>query len=120
MARRWGLVHHPWSFPVATAPASFARASMPAQFGSLKLSSDDLEKAAKDICALDATATTARFASAGDASKSANFCGDVIYLSVLLDKLGFNEHKSMTMTNKIKDVEAKDISYSGLASFRGC
>jgi len=79
--------------------------SMPAQFGSLKLNAHDLEKAAKDICAMDPAATTARFAAAGDASKSANFCGDVVYLGVLLDKLGFDERKTMTMTNKIKDVE---------------
>jgi len=79
--------------------------SAPAQFGSQRMSGKDLEKAAKDVCALDAAATTARFAAAGDASKSANFCGDVVYLGVLLEKLGFDEHKSMTMTNKIKDVE---------------
>ena len=77
----------------------------PAQFGSLNLSADQIEDKAKEICALDATATTARFAAAGDASKSANFCGDILYVSVLLEKLGFDEHKGMTMTNKIKDVE---------------
>ena len=77
----------------------------PAQFGSLNLSADQIEDKAKEICALDGSATTARFAAAGDASKSVNFCGDILYVSVLLEKLGFDEHKGMTMTNKIKDVE---------------
>jgi apyrase/ectonucleoside triphosphate diphosphohydrolase 5/6 len=77
----------------------------PAQFGSLNLSADQIEDKAKEICALDGSATRARFAAAGDASKSVNFCGDILYVSVLLEKLGFDEHKGMTMTNKIKDVE---------------
>jgi apyrase/ectonucleoside triphosphate diphosphohydrolase 5/6 len=69
------------------------------------LSADQIEDKAKEICALDGSATRARFAAAGDASKSVNFCGDILYVSVLLEKLGFDEHKGMTMTNKIKDVE---------------
>lgn len=77
----------------------------PATFGSQRMSGDDISDRAKIVCAMDAAETSSKFAAAGDASKSANFCGDVVYLSVLLDKLGFNDHASMTMTNKIKDVE---------------
>ena len=32
-----------------------------------------------------------------DAAKANNFCGDVVYMGVLLDKLGFDEHTAMTM-----------------------
>ena len=67
----------------------------PAQFGSLNLSADQIEDKAKEICALDGSATTARFAAAGDASKSANFCGDILYVSVLLEKLGFDELQAL-------------------------
>ena len=53
----------------------------------------------------DSAATATRFVKAGDAAKAANFCGDVVYLAVLLDKLGFDDDATLTMTNKIKDVE---------------
>jgi hypothetical protein len=77
----------------------------PSTFGSVRMSRDDIEHAAKAVCALDREANTARFANTNDASKSANFCGDAVYLEVLLDALGFEDEHTMTMTNKIKDVE---------------
>ena len=69
------------------------------------MSRDDIEKAAKATCALDLAATTAKFAAANDAPKAANFCGDAVYLEVLLDKFGFDDESVLTMTNKIGDVE---------------
>ena len=77
----------------------------PTTFGSAKMTRDDIEHAAKAICGLDKDATAAKFASTNDASKSANFCGDVVYLAGLLDVLGFDDDRTLTMTNKIKDVE---------------
>ena len=47
----------------------------------------------------------ARFAATNDAAKAANFCGDTVYIAALLDALGFDDEATMTMTNKIKDVE---------------
>ena len=77
----------------------------PTVYGTAKMSRDDIEHASKATCALDAAATTKKFAAAGDAAKSANFCGDAVYLEVLLDELGFSDDTVLTMTNKIGEVE---------------
>ena len=41
-------------------------------------------EAGKAVCALDAEATKARFASTQDAAKSHNYCGDAAYVAALL------------------------------------
>ena len=76
--------------------------SKPTTFGSARMSREDIEHAAKAVCALDAAATATRFAAAGDAAKANNFCGDVVYVEVLLDAFGFDDDTVLTMTNKIK------------------
>lgn len=65
----------------------------PSTYGSVRMSRDDIEHAAKATCALDLPATTAKFAAAGDAAKATNFCGDAVYLEVLLDELGFDDEQ---------------------------
>jgi apyrase/ectonucleoside triphosphate diphosphohydrolase 5/6 len=75
------------------------------QVGSQDMSRADIDAAGETLCALDKQQTSARFSSHGDASKSANFCGDVAYISALLTALGFDPSAKLTMTNKIKDVE---------------
>jgi len=77
----------------------------PEVYGSASMSRDDIENAAKATCALDLAATTAKFVGFQDAPKSANFCGDAVYLEVLLNELGFEDDASLTMTNKINGVE---------------
>ena len=57
------------------------------------------------MCALDAEATKARFASTQDAAKSHNYCGDAAYVAALLSALGLTSRTQLTMTNKIKEVE---------------
>jgi len=63
----------------------------------------DLHGAA--LCALSEGDMTARFRSHPDGSKASSFCGDVAYLSALLETFGFTDNTKLTMTNKIKDVE---------------
>ncbi|EOD28131.1 hypothetical protein EMIHUDRAFT_235054 [Emiliania huxleyi CCMP1516] len=77
----------------------------PVTFGAAEMSRDDIERAAKAVCSLDQAGAAARFAATNDAAKAANFCGDTVYIAALLDALGFDERSTMTMTNKIKDVE---------------
>ena len=77
----------------------------PTTYGTATMTRDDIEHAAKAICGLNKDAVAAKFSAANDAAKSANFCGDAIYLEALLDAFGFDDHTPMTMTNKIKDVE---------------
>ena len=77
----------------------------PVTFGAAEMSRDDIERAAKAVCSLDQAGAAARFAATNDAAKAANFCGDTVYIAALLDALGFDDRSTMTMTNKIKDVE---------------
>jgi len=74
-------------------------------FGSQQMSIADIERAGAKLCALEPAAVDARFKAHQDASKARNFCGDVAYLSTLLTLFGFPETHTLTMTNKIKDVE---------------
>ena len=69
------------------------------------MSRADIEHGAKRLCALDSAAMAAKFAAHQDAGKFGQFCGDAVYLVVLLDAFGFDGGLSLTMTNKIKDVE---------------
>jgi len=80
----------------------------PEQFGTATMSRDDIERAAKATCEVarqGLAATTAKFVGFQDAPKAHQFCGDAVYLEVLLHELGFDDDASLTMTNKIKDVE---------------
>jgi hypothetical protein len=77
----------------------------PAQFGSAPMSRADIDARGAELCALSAADVASRFRRHQDASKSNDFCGDVAYLSALLENFGFAEHTTLTMTNKIKDVE---------------
>ena len=74
-------------------------------YGSATYRISDMERAGEKLCHMEADAVTERFKAHQDASKSANFCGDVSYLTTLLLMFGFPESHSMTVTNKIKDVE---------------
>ena len=77
----------------------------PAQFGSAPMSRADIDVKGAALCALSAADVASRFRRHQDAPKSNDFCGDVAYLSALLENFGFAEHTTLTMTNKIKDVE---------------
>eukprot|EP00908_Phaeocystis_cordata_P015586 Transcript_26740.p1 GENE.Transcript_26740~~Transcript_26740.p1 ORF type:complete len:511 (+),score=190.37 Transcript_26740:162-1535(+) len=77
----------------------------PQQFGSVQMSMEQIVAAGRTVCALDAEATKTRFAPTQDAPKANNYCGDAAYVAALLSNLGFAPSTSLTMTNKIKDVE---------------
>jgi len=77
----------------------------PKVFGSQEMSRADIAAAGAAVCALNAAQTAERFKTTQDAAKSNNYCGDVAYIAVLLEALGFDLSTKLTMTNKIKDVE---------------
>ena len=77
----------------------------PAQFGTQTARISDLLAAGEKLCDLEEPAVTERYKGHPDGSKANNFCGDVAYLSTLLVAFGFPESYSMTLTNKVKDVE---------------
>lgn len=74
----------------------------PAQYGSQVATIADIEKAGAALCALEQSKVAERFSSHPDAQKASNFCGDVAYLSTLLQSFGFSNTDTITMTNKIK------------------
>ena len=73
----------------------------PQQYGSVPASRADIDRKGAELCALSSGEVTARFSSHQDSSKAGNFCGDVAYLSALLESFGFPETTKLTMTNKI-------------------
>ena len=75
------------------------------QFGTQSVRIADMQKAGDTLCEMAHPDVMERFKAHQDASKAANFCGDVAYLTTMLLALGFPEGYTMTMTNKIKDVE---------------
>ena len=77
----------------------------PTPYGSQEMSRAQIEDKGREVCALDAAATAARFAATQDAAKSHLYCGDVAYVAALLGALGFERGDTLTMTNKIKNVE---------------
>lgn len=77
----------------------------PAQFGTQTARIADLLAAGEALCHLDESAVAERYKGHPDSSKASNFCGDVAYLSTLLLAFGFPESYTMTLTNKVKDVE---------------
>jgi len=77
----------------------------PAQFGSVPMARADIDEKGAALCALGEADVATRFSSHPDGPKANSFCGDVAYLSALLENFGFHEHTRLTMTNKIKDVE---------------
>jgi len=77
----------------------------PAQFGSVPASRSDIDHHGARLCALSASDAASTFGSHPDGSKANSFCGDVAYLSALLENFGFPQDTKLTMTNKIKDVE---------------
>lgn len=75
------------------------------EFGETQVTIDGIEHAAEGLCHHGEPQLAERFREHPDLHKVHNFCGDVVYLAVLLRALGFDDQFRMTMTNKIDDVE---------------
>jgi len=78
----------------------------PQEFGVSTVSVNDIWSAAAKLCAMPPQEVKSRFTSCEDAKKWANFCGDTVYIAVLLTHgFGIEPTKQLTMANKIGDVE---------------
>ena len=77
----------------------------PNEFGEQRVRIRELEHATEGLCVLGKNQLAERFRKAHDHKKAHLFCGDTVYLAVLLRALGFEEDYSLTMTNKIDGTE---------------
>ena len=77
----------------------------PAKYGATTKTLADINRAGAALCTLDTAALAERFGGHPDEDKRHNFCGDVAYVSALLESFGFAESQPLTLTNKIDSVE---------------
>lgn len=75
-------------------------------FGTQHMTINDIERAAKALCAMEASEQEKRCKDCDDFMKWRNFCGDATYLAVLLRHgFGISSDSTLTMGNKVNGVE---------------
>lgn len=78
----------------------------PQMYGEQKMTIPQILAGAQRLCGLDFKTVSDRFEKHPDGSKAANFCGDAVFVAVMLERgFGFSQDAVFTMTNKIDDVE---------------
>eukprot|EP00929_Paragymnodinium_shiwhaense_P120819 TRINITY_DN92883_c0_g1_i1.p1 TRINITY_DN92883_c0_g1~~TRINITY_DN92883_c0_g1_i1.p1 ORF type:complete len:446 (-),score=70.22 TRINITY_DN92883_c0_g1_i1:32-1369(-) len=76
------------------------------EFGVRNMTIDGIREAGRHLCKTEAKSLEARFRPAEDADKWANFCGDVAYLTALLQHgFGVDPTSVLTLGNKVAGVE---------------
>lgn len=75
-------------------------------FGTQAMTLHDIHEASAQLCSSEPGLVQERFASCEDAEKWANFCGDAVYMTVLLEHgFGISRAAPLTMGNKVAGVE---------------